>query len=157
MNRLETALLHLTTLVLTITGLVYVYMHYFMKPTDVFSVVGHPWEPAVLKTHILVAPALILVVGLIAHSHILFKLSVNTQVGKRSGLFLIPLFLIMVSSGYVLQIVTEGRKMLMIVHLISGILWFLSYVSHQVSAYVIKRAMAERAVERRQIQNGSAF
>lgn len=143
MNKTESLLLHLSTIALAISGMVYTYMHYFLKPSDPFSVVGNPWEPAVLKFHIIVAPVLILAVGMILHAHILFKLSAGTQTGKKSGILLIGMFIIMVLSGYVLQIVTV-RKPVLLIHLISGVLWSLGYLSHQVSAYVMKKAMAQR-------------
>jgi hypothetical protein len=157
MNRVETILFHATTIVLTLTGLVYAAMHTLVKPVDPFSVVGSPWEPVVLKAHILVAPALVLLVGLIAHSHILLKLQSGAQSGRRTGVLLIALFLIMTFSGYALQTVTDARKTVMVVHLTSGSLWFLMYLFHQVSAIRVKRRMADQAAERQRMQNGSAF
>ena len=157
MNRLEAWLLHVATVALTLSGLVYAFMHYLMKPTDPFSVVGNPWEPAVLKAHILVAPVLVLAIGLIAHTHILIKLGSGAQAGKWTGVSLIPLFLIMTFSGYALQTVTETRRIIMILHFASGSLWFLVYLFHQFSAIRVKRRMADNAAARRRSQNGSAF
>lgn len=157
MNRIESFLLHVTTVLLTVTGLVYAAMHYLSKPVDPFSVVGNPWEQVVLKAHILIAPILVLLVGLVAHSHILLKIQSGSQSGKRTGILLVALFLIMTFSGYALQTVTDARKTVMVIHLASGSLWFLIYVSHQIFAIRVKRRMAELAVERRRMQNGSAF
>lgn len=157
MSRVETILLHLSTVALTLTGLVYAAMRYLVKPADEFSVVGNPWEPVMLKAHILVAPALILFVGMIAHSHILLKLQSGAQSGRRTGILLITLFLVMTFSGYALQTVTDARKVILGIHLASGSLWFLIYLAHQVSAIRVKRRMADLAEERRRFQNGSAF
>lgn len=157
MNRLETILHHAATLFLTITGLAYAVMHYFIKPADPFSVVGSPWEPIALKAHILAAPALVLFVGLIAHSHILLKLQGGALSGKKTGILLILLFLVMTVSGYALQTVTDARKAVMVVHLGSGSLWFLTYLSHQIIAFGVKRRMAEMAAQRRRGQNGSGL
>ena len=74
MNRLEKWLLHLSAIVLTVTGAVYACMHYLMKPTDPFSVINHPLEPYMLDVHIIAAPVLVVAIGIILHSHILFKI-----------------------------------------------------------------------------------
>ena len=141
MNRFESWLLHLSTVALTITGLVYAWMRYLMKPSDPFSVVNHPWEPHFLSTHILVAPLLLIAFGFILHGHILFKISVGARTAKKSGLLLIPLFAVMVISGYLLQvIVSDFRKALVWIHLVSGAGWSLFYLTHQIASYAQRRA-----------------
>ncbi|MCI0413194.1 FAD:protein FMN transferase [bacterium] len=141
MNRLESWLLHLSTIVLTVTGLGYAWMHYLMKPDDPFSVVNHPWEPHFLSTHILVAPLLMLGFGMVLHSHILFKISAGARSARKTGLVLIPLFAAMVISGYLLQVVvSDFRKILLWVHLGTGSLWSLFYLVHQIASYAQRRA-----------------
>lgn len=143
MNRTEVWLLHVSTFLLSATGLLYAAMHYLMKPADPFSVVNHPWEPYMIAAHIVVAPLLVLAVGLIAHSHILWKLENGARIARRSGIFLMPLFALMVVSGYLLQVVSgSGRPVLFWIHLISGTLWFLSFVVHQISSFRFRRSMA---------------
>jgi hypothetical protein len=139
MNRLQAWLLHISTIVLTITGVVYAYMHYMMKPSDPFSVVNHPAEPYLIDIHILAAPLLVLMVGVILHSHILFKLQGGARIARKSGIFLIPLFAVMVISGYLLQVVNGNpRKIFVTVHLISGFLWFVSYAGHHIASYKVR-------------------
>jgi thiamine biosynthesis lipoprotein len=146
-NRLESWLLHISTFLLAATGLIYPWMHYLMKPTDPFSVVNHPLEPYVFKAHILIAPLLVLGFGMILHSHILFKIGTGTRIARRSGLILIPVFVVMVISGYLLQIIiSDFRKVLVWIHLISGVIWSLIYLGHQVASYWM-----------RQKQNGNRF
>lgn len=140
MNRFESWLLHLSTIALTVTGLVYAWMHYLMEPSDPFSVVNHPWEPHFLSTHILVAPLLVLGFGFILHGHILFKISAGARTARKSGLLLIPLFAVMVISGYLLQvIVSDFRKALVWIHLGSGTVWSLFYLTHQIASYAQRR------------------
>ncbi len=147
MNRFESWLLHLSTLVLTITGLVYAWMRYLMKPQDPFSVVNHPLEPHFLSTHILVAPLLLVGFGIILHGHILFKIAAGARPARKSGLILIPLFALMAISGYLLQvIISDFRKVFMWIHLGTGTLWSLFYLCHQIASYA----------QRRVRQNGSA-
>ena len=150
MNRFESWLLHLSTAVLTITGFVYAWMHYLMKPDDPFSVVNHPWEPHFLSTHILVAPFLVVGFGIILHSHILFKISAGARTARKTGLLLIPLFAVMVISGYLLQvIVSDFRKPLVWIHLGSGAFWSVFYLAHQIASYAQRRAKQNGSIRYR--------
>lgn len=143
MNRIEAWILHLSTIALTVTGLVYAAMHYLMKPADPFSVVNHPWEPHLAAIHIMAAPLLVFGFGIVVRSHILTKLGNDGRTGKKSGLVLIPLFAVMVVSGYLLQIITSSwRSILVVVHLACGVLWFGSYLVHQIIAIQFKRSTA---------------
>jgi hypothetical protein len=143
MNRLEAWLLHSSTIVLTVTGAVYAYMHYLMKSADPFSVINSPLEPYLLDIHIIAAPVLVIAIGIILHSHILFKIEGGSRAARKSGLILIPLFLIMAASGYILQI-TSGvmNRIFFWAHLISGSLWALIYASHHLASLAVRRAFA---------------
>ena len=142
MNRKTALLLHAATLVLAVSGLVYAYMHYMMEPIDPFSVVNHPLEPYMLQVHLIAAPALVFLAGLIVHSHILFKWGNGARAGRRSGLLLASLFGVMVMSGYLLQVFTStGHRFLFWLHLGSGAIWTFGYGAHQVSAVRVKRLL----------------
>jgi len=157
MNRLEAWLLHISNITVIATGLLYAYMHYLMKPADPFSVVNHPWEPYMLKMHIVGAPFLIVGIGLIVHSHILFKLNNGARSGRKTGIGLIPIFVIMALSGYFLQTFSDPfvHKAMVITHLSSGAIWFLFYIIHQLSAIKVKRTMTNGAALRRTLQNNA--
>jgi len=143
MNRLEAWLLHLSTIVLTITGAVYAWMHYLMKSNDPFSVINHPLEPYMLDIHIITAPVLVVAIGIILHSHILFKIENGSRAARKSGLILIPLFLIMAVSGYVLQITSGSiNRVFFWLHLGSGSLWALVYAAHHLASLSVRRTMA---------------
>jgi hypothetical protein len=148
MSRLEAWLLHLSTIVLTITGIVYAWMHYLTKPGDPFSVVNHPLEPYLMDIHIVVAPFLVFAVGIIVRSHIRAKLENGNRTARRSGILLILLFTVMVLSGYLLQILSVGRTGLVVVHLTSGFLWALCFLSHQIASYRVRRALAQNGSPR---------
>ncbi|MBI2838615.1 MAG: hypothetical protein HYX75_09885 [Acidobacteria bacterium] len=146
MTRLEIWLLHISTLLLTATGAAYAVMRYLMKPTDPFSVLNHPWEPYMIKAHILFAPLLVFAVGAIIHVHVLAKLQNGKRVARSNGLLLLPLFGVMVLSGYLLQAVTEElRTVLVVVHLASGVSWFATLVAHQVAAVRLRASVTKRA------------
>ena len=143
MNRLEAWLLHLSTIVLTVTGAVYAYTHYLMKSADPFSVINSPLEPYMLDIHIIAAPVLVVAIGIILHSHILFKIENGSRAARKSGLILIPLFLIMAASGYILQI-TSGviNRIFFWAHLVSGSLWALIYAAHHLASLAVRRTFA---------------
>jgi len=60
MKRWEAWSFHILTLIVTVSGIVYFWMKYLLKTDDPFSVINHPGQPAMLKTHILAAPLFIL-------------------------------------------------------------------------------------------------
>lgn len=97
--------LHGLTLTVSLTGVVYGAMKYFVSPTDPFAVVNHSWQPAMLAAHIVAAPLLVLVVGMMVRSHIVPKLA-NGRTNRRTGFVTLGAFLVMTMSGYVLQVVT---------------------------------------------------
>ncbi len=146
MSRFEAWFLHLSTFCVSVTGVIYAYMHYVLKPIDPFSVINHPWEPYMMAVHIVTAPALILAGGLIVHSHILWKLRNGARIARKTGILLIPVFAIMVLSGYLLQVITAPwRSVLVGIHLSSGILWFGAYIAHQIASLRFRRSMNAQA------------
>src|SRR3990172_13444185 len=144
MTKLETCLLHVGSILLTLTGLVYAWMHYLIDPVDPFSVVNHPLEPYLLDAHIVFAPFLILGIGMILHSHILVKLENGNRVARRTGVLLLPFFAIMVLSGYLLQISTAfWRTGLLVTHLGGGALWAGFYLAHQIVSFRVRRTLSQ--------------
>jgi hypothetical protein len=155
MNRLEAWLLHLSTIILTITGAVYAYMHYVMKSSDPFSVINSPLEPYLLDLHIIAAPVLVVAIGIILHSHILFKIEGGSRAARKSGVILIPLFLLMAASGYLLQITSGSMNRIFFwAHLSSGSLWALVYAAHHLASLSVRRTMA--AAKANMARNGKS-
>jgi hypothetical protein len=143
LNRFEGWMLHISTFLLAVTGLVYAYMRYILKPSDPFAVINHPLQPHMLNWHIIAAPILVLAVGMITHAHIVWKIQIQTRIARRSGIFLIPLFVIMTFSGYLLQVISSDlRRVVMIVHLATGGLWFILYVAHHIASLAYRRSMS---------------
>jgi hypothetical protein len=114
-----------------------------MKPADPFSVINSPIEPYMLDLHIIAAPVLVVAIGIILHSHILFKIDGGSRAARKSGITLIPLFLTMAVSGYLLQI-TSGtiNRIFFWAHLGSGSLWAIVYLAHHLASLSVRRTMA---------------
>jgi hypothetical protein len=135
MSRFERWTLHLSSLLVGGTGLVYAWMAYLARPADPYAVVNHPWQPMVQHLHVLVAPLLVFAAGLIWQRHVMQHWKKGVKGRRRSGLSLILTMVPMVASGYLIQTTTgEGwRQAWVVVHLVASGLWLVGYLAHQVS------------------------
>lgn len=135
MSRFERLVLHLSTLLVGGTGLVYAWMVYLVHPSDPYALVNHPWQPAVQHLHILVAPLLVFAVGLIWRQHIGEHWQRGVRKRRQSGLSLVLTLIPMVVSGYLIQTATEEswRHVWVVVHLAASALWLAGYLVHQLA------------------------
>jgi hypothetical protein len=133
-SRFESWMIHLSTLLVGGTGLVYAWMVYLVRPTDPYAVVNHPLQPQVQHWHVLTAPMLVFAVGLIWHRHVWSHWRRNPQNGKKSGRGMVLTLVPMVVSGYLIQTAVDGgwRKTWVIVHLLASALWLAGYLAHQI-------------------------
>lgn len=129
--------MHLSTLLVGGTGLVYAWMVYLAEPADPYSVVRHPWQPTLQHLHVLVAPLLVFVSGLIWRRHVWSGWRLGVRASRRSGISLAVSLAPMVVSGYLLQVTVEEswRNVWSWVHLATSLLWVLGYLVHQILAW----------------------
>ena len=135
----------LLAVLVSATGLGYFWMKYLLVGDDPFAVVNHPWQPAMLAAHVLAAPGLLLMFGIILNSHILRKLRATGVPNRRSGLTSFSTFFAMTASGYLPQVVTSSSllRILVVVHVAAGVLFAAAYVIHLViSVRLARRAPA---------------
>jgi hypothetical protein len=142
MKRWERWCFNSATAVVAATGFLYIWMKYFLKNNDPFAVVNHPWQGATLHLHLLAAPVLILIFGVVLNSHILKKFGVARMPNRRTGLTSLMLFIAMVASGYLLQVVSGERSIrtLVIAHIGSGVLFSVAYGVHLVMSWRLSRS-----------------
>jgi hypothetical protein len=133
----------LLAVVVTASGFVYLWMRYVLVADDPFAVVNHPWQGAMLAAHVLASPPLILMFGIVLHSHVLKKLGARKSPNRASGLISFATFFTMIATGYLLQIVTgEGLLLLMVVaHVASGVLFAAAYAAHLLISMRLARAI----------------
>jgi hypothetical protein len=138
-NRPQLIVLQVANLAVAGTGLAYAWMRYLVEPGDEWAVVNHPWQPTVQHLHVLAAPILIFVIGLIWNSHVLGKLK-NGRTNLAAGIGLMILLLPMTASGYLLQTAVDPwwRQIWIWVHIVSSLLWIGVFVVHQVRALITK-------------------
>ena len=103
MTKTEKKYFIFTNLFISIIGIVYFVYKYFMALETEYGVRPHQSTSFWLHFHIVTVPLVILGVGYLLPIHILPKLAKEKSPRKVSGIFLISTFIIMVISGYLLQ------------------------------------------------------
>lgn len=121
-----------TSLLTAATGIVYMWMKYFMESSDPWAVINHPLQGWFLKTHILVAPLLVFAVGMIAVRHVWRHFRAGVRHGRRSGLTTGIALAPMVVTGYLIQAITaEGWLAAMAIsHIGVGLLYTVGLAVH---------------------------
>lgn len=139
-----------TSIATFVTGAVYLVMKYLMVTDDPFAVVNHPWQPAVLKAHILVAPLLTFSIGLVALRHVWRHVQTGMREGRRSGLITLVTLAPMILTGYLIQAITQETllRAMAYSHTGLGMLYGVGLLAHHFGAGG-KRAREARAQSRR--------
>jgi len=132
-RRFELWVLSLATLAAGATGLILFAMKELMEPVDPFSVVNHPWQPLVLKAHLVAVPFLVFAVGLIFSSHAAERYRSGHGPARRSGAGLLVLFAPLVLSGIGVQILTHEtwQRGAVWLHVGTGAAYLLFFVMHR--------------------------
>jgi len=132
MTRFERWAVWLTTGGTLLTGVVYWWMKDMLTPTETWAVINHPLQPWMLKAHILIAPLQVFSVGMITSRHIRRQIQSGVNRGRKSGYISTVTFLMMVISGYALQIVTPEMLLRVFAwsHLGLGVLYSLGVAAH---------------------------
>ncbi len=127
--------MHLATLAVGGTGVVYAFLRYALAPADPYAVVGHPLQPTVQHLHLLSAPLLVFAAGLVWRNHAWKHWRLGVAARRRTGVVLLANLLPMVASGYLLQTaVSPGwRRAWVVLHLVSSGLWLIGYLAHLLS------------------------
>jgi hypothetical protein len=149
-NRFERWAVWSTSVATFVTGVIYLWMKYLLVSPDPFAVVNHPWQPLVLKMHILVAPLLVFSIGLVSVRHVWRHLRGGTREGRRTGLVTFVALGPMILTGYLIQAIThEGLlEAMALSHIGFGSLYGVGLLLHQFASGG-KQARATRADIRR--------
>jgi len=129
----EARLNHLAFTLVTLTGVVYGVLKYFVPARDPDSNMAVPWQPMVLKAHVLAAPLLVFGIGLIFSRHALGRFRAGEKRGRRYGILLLAIAAPVVFSGYLIQALT-GPTAVRVVgwsHSVVGILLASFWFAHQ--------------------------
>ncbi len=121
-------------IVVAITGLVYFYMKYALPSDDPFAVVNHPWQSSMLSLHVVLAPFVVLLFGIVLRSHIIKKLVSNNRPDRRTGWISLVSFSTMALSGYLLQVATSVAwlNVFVVLHIGTSVVFIIGYGAHLV-------------------------
>lgn len=135
MTKAEKVTVWSSTAVMTITGFVIAWMEYVLKPADTFAIVNHPWQPFLLKLHILSAPVMVFGIGMIAMRHIWPHFKNGLKKGRRSGVSSMLLMVPMILSGYAIQVLTNATWLTVVgyIHFALGAAFGVGAVVHFVA------------------------
>ncbi len=132
MKRWEAWWNHAALAAVALTGIAYGVVRYFMHSPDPDSALGHPWQPFLLKAHIVLAPFAVFGVGLLLRRHALARRRSGEINGRRTGNSMLWLFLPLVLTGYLVQVITarEAARVMGWGHAILGVFFVTGYALH---------------------------
>ncbi len=132
MKRWEAWWSHAGLVAVSLTGVLYGVFKYFLPDLDPDSRVGHPWQLALLKAHILVAPFAVFGVGLLLRRHALARITTGEVNGRRTGSVMLWLFLPLTLTGYLIQVMVSGgaARGVGFTHAALGVIFLLGYAAH---------------------------
>lgn len=132
MTKPEKRIFNGLALAVSISGVAYFVMKYLMETEDPFALVNHPLQPFALNIHILASPFLLLVGGMLGHSHVKGMLKARASQRRPTGMVTMCAFLLLALSGYLLQVATSEllQQSLLVIHLGTGVFFILFYAMH---------------------------
>lgn len=132
MNKSEKRFFSLTSSIVFITGTIYFVVKYFFKIETDFGVRPHSLTSPLLHLHIVLVPFLVAAFGYFLKLHVLPMLKGKKSQRKKSGIFILSTLIIMVFSGYLLQIGLDPyiNSILGWVHIIISFMWIIMYLRH---------------------------
>ena len=127
--------MHISAVLVSVTGFVYAWMRYIIVPRDEFSVVGHHLQPTIQHLHVLAAPIFVLMIGVFWQSHAIAHWVRNVREGRYSGIGQLIVVVPMIFSAYLLQTATSGAWRLIWVwlHIVTSLIWVFMYLLHFVT------------------------
>lgn len=123
----------ITAAVVGVTGIALAWMEYLLPPVDPWAVIHHPLQPLTLKLHIVTAPFLVFAIGMIALRHVWRHFRSGMSRGRRTGVVTALSVVPMVVSGYLVQVITDERWLLIValLHLALGVAYLGGLLVHQ--------------------------
>ncbi len=143
----ERRALHATAAATVVTGGVYGWFRYFGQRMGDFGPEPSPWQGTWHHAHVLAAPLLLFMLGVVLRGHLLLKLRAGGREGRRTGLVLGLLIAPMVLAGFGIQVVTDERWHVALawIHGLSASVFTLGYLIHLAAIWRYRRLADEEA------------
>jgi hypothetical protein len=140
---------NLVALTVAASGFAYFWMKYLIQTDDPFAVVNHPWQGIMLHLHVLASPPFVLIFGVVLNSHILKKLRGARPSNRKTGLASLATFVLMIVSGYLLQVATSEVWLdrLVLLHVASSTVFTITYGTHLIISYRLARRPERVAIQ----------
>lgn len=147
MMALERRGLHLATAAAALTGAIYGWLRYFGQRAGDFGPEPSPWQGPFQHLHVLAAPLLLFMLGVVIRGHLLLKLRNGQREGRRTGLVIGLLIAPMVLAGYGIQVATDPgwRLGLAWVHGLASLLFLALYLFHLIAIWRYRRMAEDEA------------
>ncbi|HET8900751.1 MAG TPA: hypothetical protein VFM84_02330 [Holophagaceae bacterium] len=147
MMALDRRALHATAAAAAITGGVYGWFRYFGQRMGDFGPEPSAWQGLWQHLHVLAAPLLLFMLGVVVRGHLMLKLRKGQREGKRTGLALGLLIAPMALSGYGIQVATDAGWHLALawIHGVSSLIFVAGYLVHLVAIWRYRRVAGEEA------------
>lgn len=132
MKRWEVWWNHAALVAVSLTGVAYGIFKYFVPGSDPDSRIGHPWQPVMLKAHILVAPLAVFAIGLLFRRHALARILMKESNGRRSGAIMFWIVLPLTLTGYLIPVFVDTTAVRASgwSHAVLGLVFLLGYAFH---------------------------
>ena len=138
MTRATRLWFHASNLLVAGSGGVYAWTAYACSPDDPFALVNHPLQPHALHLHVLSAPLLVLMIGMLWQSHALPRYRGGETASRATGVVLLVNALPMIASGVLIQTaVSPGWRIAwVVVHLLASACWVVGSALHSLHTWV---------------------
>ncbi len=130
MTKFERRVFILSNFTISTIGAGYLILKYLFGVETEYGQRPHVLTGDLLHLHIITVPLLVLSIGYLYGRHIYPKLKKNNPKRKKSGVFIILLFIFMTASGYILQVSTENISAVGYTHSIISVIWILASFWH---------------------------
>ncbi len=127
-------LVHISNYTILITSIVYFIFRYFFTVEGDWGEEMHPVTPYLQKLHILLVPLLVFTIGMFYRDHVHKRIVTGMLRLRTSGIILIISFVLMVFTGYLIQVLNDQtlRRGVVFSHLIISGLWSFAYLYHHI-------------------------
>ncbi|MAZ49455.1 MAG: hypothetical protein CME65_12920 [Halobacteriovoraceae bacterium] len=131
MLRLNYRFTHIAAYLTILHGVIYgIYKYFFQLETE-YGIRPHPSQEIWQSVHILLSPLLIFAFGLLWQNHIV-RMYENAIIKRKTGITLVIFMLLMIFSGYLVQVVyaVDLQKYSAYLHIAVSAVFVLAYLIH---------------------------
>jgi len=124
---------HIITYLTVIHGSIYGIYKYFLKVETEYGLRPHALQGIWQGAHIFLSPLLIFIFGMLFKDHII-KMYTSAKRKRKSGIGLVALMVIMILSGYLIQIVyaQEPKVLIAYIHIAISVFFSFIYLVHHI-------------------------